>query len=145
MHTIESFFRGAPILHKPAALSAELYNLSRILLSRAENGAVFVPIRAMQYLAVIDREEIIFVDAIRSRSTVVLAWRHFDPRVRLSITDPVSYEIYTYVAHTTEVALRLPGEFRRAMLQLKDKQRPNATAEVLPLRRTPTPSGTTSA
>ena len=36
---------------------------AHLLLEHSKDGVVFVPIRSMQYLAVIDHEEIIFLDS----------------------------------------------------------------------------------
>ncbi|MEE9328387.1 MAG: hypothetical protein V3U71_13960 [Cocleimonas sp.] len=48
---------------------------------------MFVPIRSMQYMAVIDREEVIFVYAHR-REVIEFTWRRFNPQERNSLEDP---------------------------------------------------------
>lgn len=133
--TRERFVRGKAISRKQSDLPAQIYNLCRILLHHDPRGAVFVPIRPMQYLAVIDREEIIFVDAPRSHNDIVLAWRRFRPGTRNALHEPVPYEIETYLPQRPEERLRLPGEFYRALRALEARDRPRTPAAVVPLRR----------
>ena len=60
MNTKETFLRSHEIQREIRTLPADLYNLARILYCQSGNPALFVPIRDMQYLAVIDIEEIFF-------------------------------------------------------------------------------------
>jgi len=73
---LESFQREQPLAQMASALPATTYNLTRILLTASSTGCVFVPIRSMQYLAVVDAEEIIFVDSQHKRWGEV-AWQRF--------------------------------------------------------------------
>ncbi len=59
----ESFEREQALAQEESTLPADSYNLTRILLAASATRCVFVPIRSMQYLAVVDAEEIIFVDS----------------------------------------------------------------------------------
>ncbi len=75
---------------------------------------VFVPIRSMQYQAVLDGEEIVFVDG--QRPTIVqLAWQHFRPDLRTDLTASVSYESVLYEPGAQAVVQRLYSEFPRAL------------------------------
>jgi len=74
MQEIESFERGEELGSEPRKLPAETYNTMRLLLDYSDSSCVFVPIRSMQYMAVIDREEIIFVDAIFARRSIEFSW-----------------------------------------------------------------------
>ena len=60
--TKETFFRPPALLREPLTIPAGLYNRCRLLHTRSELPHLFVPIRSMQFLAVIDREETIFID-----------------------------------------------------------------------------------
>jgi hypothetical protein len=62
-HDQESFERGQALQRQHSVLPAAIYNQTRILLANSARGCVLVPIRGMQYLAVIDAEEIIFIDS----------------------------------------------------------------------------------
>ena len=59
----ETFFLPEAIGRQAWTLPADIYNLSRTLLGRSDFNCAFVPIRSMQYLAIITRDEIVFVDS----------------------------------------------------------------------------------
>lgn len=116
----ESFYREDPIEVRPAQLPASIYNAAHRLLSQQPGDCVFVPIRSMQYLAVVDAEEIIFVDR-EARHLVELAWRSFRPQARSGLLEPVAYEIHLYLDKARESAARLQGEFAKALEQLLER------------------------
>lgn len=116
----ESFYREEPLEIRPARLSAELYNLAHRLLIKSGGACLFVPIRSIQYLAVIDAEEIIFVDR-EAKHLVELAWRHFQPQARAGLGEPVSYEIHLYLDKARQILPRLQGEFFKALEQVEQR------------------------
>ncbi len=59
----ETFFLPKEVERKQWSVPAEIYNLYRALLLRNQTGHVFVPIRNMQFMAVLDNSEIVFVDS----------------------------------------------------------------------------------
>lgn len=119
----ESFYREAPLEIRAAALPAELYNLTRRLLARGGAGCLYVPIRSIQYLALIDTEEIIFVDR-EAKHLVELAWREFRPQARRALADPVAYEIHLYLDKAHEILPRLQGEFFKALREMERRTAP---------------------
>ncbi len=126
----ESFERGPELARNAAALPAASYNLSRILLAQSRTGCVFVPMRGMQYMAVIDAEEIIFVDSQYKR-WVEVAWRGFRPDQRQALDEAVAYQVLYYTPDGADTQRRLQGEFHAAMTLL-DSRRPHPeTANVL--------------
>jgi hypothetical protein len=129
----QSFERMQPVARAESALPAATYNLTRILLAASASGSVFVPIRSMQYLAVIDAEEIIFVDG-QYRRWVEVAWRRFHPGGRQSLTDAVPYEALFYTAGADATQRRLLSDFHVALNQLDTRRRPTGSGVVLPLR-----------
>lgn len=116
----ESFYREDPLEVRPAQLPAELYNLAHRLLVKSGGDCLFVPIRSIQYLAVIDAEEIIFVDR-EAKHLVELAWRHFRPQARTGLGEPVPYELHLYLAKARQILARLQGEFFKAMEQMEQR------------------------
>ena len=58
----EIFFRRKEKAREQVSLPAPLFNRCLLLLNHAATAHVFVPVRAMQFQAVIDSDEIIFVD-----------------------------------------------------------------------------------
>lgn len=127
----ESFYREQEIARTPAYLPAATYNLAHTLLARA-GACLFVPIRSMQYMAVLDAEEFIFVDS-QNRAWVELAWQHFRPQARASLDERVPFEVVHYLPQAAETMKRLPAEFHAALQLLAERQKPGAPAPVLDL------------
>jgi hypothetical protein len=130
----ESFERGQALHRQSALLPAAAYNLTRVLLANSARACVFVPIRSMQYLAVIDADEIIFVDSQYKR-WVEVAWQAFKPQSRTALDQPVEYRAVFYVAGATETQRRLQRDFHQALELLGKRQRPDSPARVLSLQR----------
>jgi hypothetical protein len=61
--TTETFFRPVELSRERLAIPAALFNRCRVLRKRSPTRHLFVPIRNMQYLTVVDSDEIIFVDS----------------------------------------------------------------------------------
>lgn len=131
---LETFERGPALTTLDAALPAATYNLTRILLADSRRGCVFVPIRSMQYMAVIDREEIIFVDSQYKR-WVEVAWRHFAPQARAALDDPVAYQAVFYTPDGRDLQRRIQADFHKAITLLQSRRPAPGEAHVLPLRR----------
>jgi hypothetical protein len=134
----ESFYREDEIGREARTLPAATYNLAHTLLAHAlrgcsGEGCLFVPIRSMQYLAVLDREEFIFVDREGGRM-IELAWQNFNPRARSSLDEAVPYEAVYYLEQGRETMKRLQGEFFLALKQLAQKRSFQQPAKVLKLR-----------
>lgn len=128
------FYRGKEWGREARKLNGAIYNRAHSLLVRAGTGQLFVPIRSMQYLAILGEEEFVFVDGMGAR-TIELAWQHFRVSERQSINDPVSYEWVAYEARAQETMQRLPIAFERALIELGRKDRTEGKAVILPLRQ----------
>lgn len=128
----ERFYREQEIARLPAFLPAATYNLAHTLLARAEK-CLFVPIRSLQYMAVLDAEEFIFVDS-QNKAWVELAWQHFHPQARASLDERVPFEVVHYLPQAADTMKRLPGEFHQALLLLAERQKPDAPAIVITLQ-----------
>ena len=107
----ERFYREQEIARLPAFLPAATYNLAHTLLARA-GKCLFVPIRSLQYMAVLDAEEFIFVDS-QNKAWVELAWQHFRPQARSALDERVPFEVVHYAPQAAETMKRLPGEFHQ--------------------------------
>ncbi len=127
----ETFYRRTECGHEPRRLAAGIYNLALRLLHRSGRGALFVPIRTMQYLAVVDREEFIFVDRAGGRF-IDLAWREFRPGERATLEAPVAFEAVYYSPAAAATMPRLHAEFRRALETLDRRSPPPDRTRVLP-------------
>lgn len=127
----ESFYREEEIARLPAFLPAATYNLAHTLLARA-GACLFVPIRSMQYMAVLDAEEFIFVDS-QNKAMVELAWQNFRPQARDSLDERVPFEVVHYLPQAEETMKRLPAEFHAALQMLAERQKPATPAAVISL------------
>lgn len=134
MVTEETFYRPAEIVRETRALPAETYNLAHLLLARAANGCVFVPIRTMQFLAVLDGEEFIFVDC-EGRRMIEVAWQNFHPGARKALDEPVTYEAVYYHERAKETMKRLQAEFNKALRNFEGREPLPASARILSLHR----------
>lgn len=130
----EEFYREQELARESRHLPSALYNLTRTLLARSQTGCVFVPIRSMQYMAIIDAEEIVFVDSQHKR-WIEVSWQSFKPGERESLDDAVAFESVYYVAEATETMKRLQGEFFTALRVLAARERLATPAKVLPFDR----------
>lgn len=130
----ETFYRPSELRREARTLPAETYNLARLLLNHAERGCLFVPIRAMQFLAVLDEEEFIFVDR-EGRRMIEIAWQRFRPGERATLDTPVPYEMVGYSANTAELQRRVQGEFLKALRDLQGRAPVRAAARIVPLNR----------
>jgi hypothetical protein len=128
----ERFYRRAEAGREPRHLPADLYNLATVLRRRQPKGCLFVPIRSLQYLAVLDEEEFIFVDREHGRF-IELAWREFRARERAALDEPVAYQAVFYSPGAQGLMARLQGEFSRALRELEQRQPHAQQARVIKL------------
>jgi len=138
----ETFFRPPQLACERLTIPPGLYNLCRLALSRIEGDCVFVPVREMQIQAVIDREEVIFVDsqdyAVQDGTggrLICLAWVFRHEAGRDSLAEPAPIELLD----ARELHSRLIGEFGRALEACLERQQPTGCAQhpatVLPFGR----------
>ncbi|MBF0265760.1 MAG: hypothetical protein HQL46_10845 [Gammaproteobacteria bacterium] len=115
------FVRNETIKLQQRTLPADYYNQIHLLFAQAKDSQVFIPIRSMQFLAVIDKTEVMFVHSVR-KQFVCVSWNHFKPQERETLTDVVSYQCEIYEQEYLDVMLRLHGEFLNAIQLFKEKQ-----------------------
>ena len=125
-----TLYRDQPIQREAHSLPAATYNLAHALLARSPHDTVFVPIRPMQYLAILGRDEIVFVDN-QYKAQVQIAWQQFRPQARTGLDDPVPYEALAYHPDAVRNQPRLLGEFTKALQLQALKARPEGPAQVL--------------
>ncbi|MEN8107049.1 MAG: hypothetical protein ABFS22_03485 [Pseudomonadota bacterium] len=143
--TTETFFRAEEVGREQVNLPALLFNRCVLLLNRSMTKNVFVPVRTMQYQAVIDSDEVIFVDnqgyAVQDGKggrLIVLAWQMPMHHSRDSLTEPVPIEVVYYVHDDHDIHRRLIGEFPKALGLYEDRLNENnhreKTAVILPFQ-----------
>lgn len=144
----ETFFRpDREEACESSSIPADLYNRLQRLLRAADGVSAFLPIRAMQYLAVVERHEIVFVDAQGGYAhqngeggrLIRLAWR--PAGVRDSLSAPVPCEMVYYFRDLRSVQLRLFAEIGPALDRMLERQRDQGIqpweGRVLPFRQPP--------
>ena len=143
--TTETFFRPEALAREQVNLPAPLFNRCVLLLNHSATRNVFVPVRSMQYQAVIDSDEIIFVDnqgyAVKGGKggrLIVLAWKVDLHGSRDSLTEPVPIEVVYYGPERHETHRRLVSEFPKAMDIYEERQKESSdtgkTAAILPFQ-----------
>ena len=129
-----SFERGVEIGREVRQLPAEYYRKIVLLLSRGCEKSLFVPIRTMQYLAIVDCEEIVFIDGQGPR-TIELAWSGFRSGERRDLRTPVDYTCIYYEEKGRTAMARLQSEFLKALEALEERQPRHDGATVTPIDR----------
>jgi len=126
----ETFFLPNEVDRKDWLVPSGIYNLYHSLQVRCKTGHVFVPIRTLQFMAVLDKNEIVFVDS-QSYATskneggrlILVAWKFPASHDRDALTDPMPCEIVFYEKKNSDLQLRLISEFRQAMELLDQRYR----------------------
>ncbi len=146
MNFTETFFLPREIERRNWQVPANTYNLYRSLQLRSETGHVFIPIRSLQFMAVLDKHEIIFVDS-QSYATseseggrlILLAWQLPLSHDRDALSDPMPCEVVFYEKPNRDLQLRMIVEFRKAMEQVdhrfRDAKLPREGAKILSLSK----------
>lgn len=127
-------YRDAEVAREERRMPAAAYNLAITLLARSDNQCLFVPIRSMQYLAILDAEEFVFLDSL-NKSWVEIAWQNFHPQERGALDDPVPYQAVHYNDEAAETMKRLQHEFGLALHELAKKDVRHGEARIIKLGR----------
>ncbi|MBI1174175.1 MAG: hypothetical protein GC139_02780 [Sideroxydans sp.] len=127
-----TLFRDHESTRESRQLPAETYNMARIMLGKSSGGHVFVPVRSIQYLAIIDEEEIVFVDSAY-KNQVAIAWTDFHPQQRSSLQEAVPYTVRCYLPDNFRIMRRLQAEFLSALRALNGKQPRSPIARIIKL------------
>ena len=142
----ETFFRPEELAVERLTIPAALYNLCRLVLARCDNEHAFIPIRSMQFQAVIGHGEVIFVDSQdyavqdgKGGKLVCLAWIFRHELGRDNLTEPAPIQLAYFREDARQLHNRLVGEFGQALEQFAAQQQvtgcePRA-CKVLPFSR----------
>ena len=119
-------FRPSVVSEEARYLAAPIYNLAVHLREHAPGQTLFIPIRALQYLAIFDREEMVFVHQTQP-SLMVLSWRDFMPQRRTALDEPVPYRLEWYQTSPDITLMQLQSALADAVraLQARDVVSPS--------------------
>lgn len=123
-------YRSNETSRETHSLPANTYNLAITLLARCNSGHLFVPIRSMQYLAILDKTEFVFIDG-ENKCWIDIAWQNFQSRTRTSLDQPVTYEAVFYRENQAKIMSRLQREFPFALQTLSDKEKLDSPARII--------------
>jgi hypothetical protein len=123
-------YRDTEINRESRHLPAATYNLAITLLARCSTRHLFVPIRNMQYMAILDNEEFVFIDGER-KCWIDISWQNFKPQARDALDQPVAYEVVAYRDHMNAVMSRLQSEFPVALQTLVNKTKLDGPARII--------------
>lgn len=147
----ETFFRPPEHSRQASTLPTDLYNALQLLMKGERGSCVFVPLRALQYQAVVESDEVIFVDSQGGYAhqdgeggrLIRIAWALTPPARRDSLSEPVPCEVVYYAPGLKETQWRLIGELRGMLQRLLAERRTanlgTAQRRVLSLRLIPGP------
>ncbi|SFK73933.1 hypothetical protein SAMN05216302_101417 [Nitrosomonas aestuarii] len=111
-------------------LHADTYNLAITLLARSDSKHLFVPIRSMQYMAIVDADEFVFIDGER-KCWIDIAWQNFQRKKRTSLVQPITYDAVYYREGLPKIMTRLQREFPLALRALIKKTPLKGSAHIL--------------
>ncbi|GJL76320.1 hypothetical protein [Nitrosomonas sp.] len=111
-------------------LLADTYNLAITLLARSDGKHLFVPIRNMQYMAIVDADEFVFIDGER-KCWIDIAWQNFQRKNRTALDQPITYDAVYYRENLSEIMMRLQREFPLALRTMINKTSLKDSAHVI--------------
>jgi hypothetical protein len=145
-HDTQSFFTPDEYSCLSETLLSKTYNLAHILLNRSQSTHLFIPIRSMQYLAIIEKNMIWFVDsltyAVRDNEggrLITVSWQPIlSVHQRNDLNEHVPCHVIFYGGDRNEVHKRLRSEFYVAMGLIDQRYRktslPGGGAKILSLK-----------
>jgi hypothetical protein len=142
----ETFFRPGELAVERLTIPAALYNLCRLVLVRCDNKHAFIPIRSMQFQAVIGRSEVVFVDSQdyavqdgQGGKLICLAWVFRHELGRDSLSEPAPIQLAYFREDARQFHGRLVGEFGQALELFAKRQLETGCAQrdckILPFSR----------
>jgi len=148
-HDTQSFFTPDEFFCLKTRLLSQTYNLAHVLLNRSQSSHLFIPIRSMQYLAVIEKSTFWFVDSLaytvrgdEGGRLIRVSWHPLmTANQRDSLTQHMDCRVIFYGGDMSETQTRLNSEFYQAMLQIDQRHRESLVTDcsvsILPLKTTP--------
>lgn len=145
-HDTQSFFTPDVFSRQKSKLLAATYNLAHVLLNRSQSDHLFIPIRSLQYLAVIEKNAFWFVDslayAVRGDEGGRLIRVSWHPLIAASeregLTQHMDCDVIFYGEDMKDIQTRLNSEFYQAMVQIDQRHRDslpdNGKVNILPLK-----------
>lgn len=130
-HDTQSFFTPDEFSCQQTRLMSQTYNLAHVLLNRSKSSHVFVPVRSLQYLAIIEKNAFWFVDslsyAIRGDEggrLIKISWHPLLSAChREGLTQNMVCHVIFYGEDMSEIQSRLISEFHKSMHLIDQRYR----------------------
>ncbi len=130
-HDTQSFFKPDEFLYLNSCIPSNVYNLAHTLLKRGHSNHLFVPIRSLQYLAIIEMNAFWFVDSMAYATRdgeggrlIRISWHPLTAiSQRKSLSDNMDCRVIFYGNDMQDVQKRLVYEFYQAMQQIDQRQK----------------------
>lgn len=145
-HETQSFFLPDEFFCLQTRLLSQTYNLAHILLNRSQSDHVFIPVRSLQYLAIVEKNTFWFVDsldyAVRGNEggrLIRISWHPLlHTNEREGLNQDMDCRVLYYGKDMHDIQNRLGHEFYQSMLQVDQRQRDSikagCKAKILQLR-----------
>jgi len=147
-HDTQSFFTPDEFFCQKTRLLSRIYNIAHVLLNRNQADHLFVPIRSLQYLAIIEKNAFWFVDSLayavrddEGGRLIRVSWHPLiSPNQREGLTQDMDFRVIFYGEDMSDIQTRLCSEFYQSMLQIDqrhcDSLNTDCKVSILPLRPT---------
>ena len=148
-HDTQSFFTPDEFFCQETRLLSQTYNLAHVLLKRSQSDHIFIPVRSLQYLAIIEKNAFWFVDSLayavrgdEGGRLIRVSWHPvINVNQREGLTQNMDCRVIFYGEDMSEIQTRLNNEFYQSMLQIDQRHRDslnsNCKVSILPLKFTP--------
>jgi len=136
-HGTQSFFTPKTWFCQKTQITAQTYNLAQGLLKRSAGSHLFVPIRSLQYLALIEKSVFWFVDSFsyavshnEGGRLIRISWHPsmHDSAVS-SLTAPLDCRVIFYGEDMQAIHNRLNHEFYQAMKLIDQRHRKTISSQ----------------
>ena len=148
-HDTQSFFTPDEFLCQETRLLSQTYNLAHVLLNRSQSSHLFIPVRSLQYLAIIEKNAFWFVDSLayavrgdEGGRLIRVSWHPLiSAHEREGLTQNMDCRVIFYGEDMSEIQKRLNSEFYQSMLQIDQRHsgslNTDCNVSILPLRHEP--------
>ncbi len=148
-HDTQSFFTPDEFFCQESRLLSKTYNLAHVLLKRSQSDYIFVPIRPLQYLAILEKNAFWFVDSLdyavrgdEGGRLIRISWHPLlNANQREGLNQNMDFRIIFYGKDMCEVQNRLNSELYQSMRLIDqrhcDSLNTDCKISLLPLNSSP--------
>ncbi len=148
-HDTQSFFTPDEFFCQESRLLSKTYNLAHVLLKRSQSDYIFVPIRPLQYLAILEKNAFWFVDSLdyavrgdEGGRLIRISWHPLlHANQREGLTQNMDFRIIFYGKDMSEIQNRLNNELYQSMRLIDQRHSESLNTDckisILPLKPTP--------